>query len=127
MRNSEFGILFFTARQRRAQYKSSCLRRALWVFVILWFNNQTTPPFGHPSKGGESRQASPATPPQEGNLSCLRNASSQIQAIENHPKNLRKSASSAVKKVLKNQRFELAVRYAIGTNPLFLRAKRGKN
>jgi hypothetical protein len=35
---------------------------------------------------------------------------------KNHPKNLRKSASSAVKKVLKNQRFELAVRYAIGTN-----------
>jgi hypothetical protein len=41
--------------------------------------------------------------------------SSQIEEIENHPKNLRKSASSAVKKVLKNQRFELAVRYAIGT------------
>jgi hypothetical protein len=75
--NSECGILIFTARQRRAQYKNS----------------------------------------------CLRDASSQIP----HPKNLRKSASSAVKKVLKNQRFKLVVRYAIGTTPLFLRAKRGKN
>jgi hypothetical protein len=64
MRNAECGILLITARQRRAQCKSSCLRLT----------------------------------------------SSQIEEIENHPKNLRKSASSAVKKVLK-RRFVLTSFY----------------